>query len=318
MRLSSSWRTRRARLAVSLEMPSSNPTRSGLTSSAAAVGVGARRSATKSAIVKSVSWPIPVTTGIGHARIARATISSLKAHKSSMLPPPRTSNMTSHPPSRPAVLSAEAIFSAAPSPWTCTGKTTTSIDGLRRASVVSTSRSAAASRGDHADRARQGRQRSFRVGIEQSLLFELVTEPKESLEQGAEPCAPHGFDIELEIAAGFVQADERLHLDLHTVARRPLEILLALSEHDAAHLGVLVLQDEIGVSRLGNGEVGYLAGHPKQRIAMLEQVPDATCEGRNGENFEGRMRGNPRQSLFSEHVPIVTYPQWALRRFSPL
>ena len=146
MRLSSSWRTRRARLAVSLEMPSSSPARSGLTSSAAAVGVGARRSATKSAIVKSVSWPMPVTTGIGHARIARATLSSLKAHKSSMLPPPRTSNMTSHPPSRPAILSAQAIFSDAPSPWTCTGKTTTSIDGLRRASVVNTSRRAAASR----------------------------------------------------------------------------------------------------------------------------------------------------------------------------
>src|SRR5436190_1075081 len=187
MRLSSSWRARRARLAVNLEIPSSNPERSGLTSSAAAVGVGARRSATKSAIVKSVSCPMPVTTGTGHARIARATISSLKAHKSSTLPPPRTSNMTSHPPSRPAVLSAE-------------------------------------------------------------------------------PCAPHGFDIELEIAAGFVQADERLHLDLHAVARRPLEILLALPEHDAAHLGVLVLQDEIGVSRLGNGEVGYLAGDPKQGI----------------------------------------------------
>src|SRR5712691_2358440 len=238
MRLSSSWWKRRARLAVSLEIPSSNPARSGLTSSAAAVGVGARRSATKSAIVKSVSWPIPVTTGIGHARIARATISSLKAHKSSMLPPPRTTNMTSHPPSRPAIVSAEAIFSAAPSPWTCTGTTTTSMDGLRRASVVNTSRTAAAS-----------------------------------------PCAPHGFHTELEISARLVKADERLHLDLHAVARRPREILLALPEHDATHLGVLVLQNEIGVSRLGNGEVGYLAGDPKQRIATLEQIPDAASEG---------------------------------------
>src|SRR5256886_15988884 len=89
-----------------------------------------------------------------------------------------------------------------------------------------------------------------------TLFRSLVTEPQESLEQGAEPGAPHGFDIELEIAARLVQADERLHLDLHAVARRPLEILLPLPEHDATHLGVLVLQNEIGVSRLGNGEIG--------------------------------------------------------------
>ena len=36
---------------------------SGTTSSAAAEGVGARASATKSAMVKSISWPTPVTTG---------------------------------------------------------------------------------------------------------------------------------------------------------------------------------------------------------------------------------------------------------------
>ena len=133
-------------------------------------------------------------------------------------------------------------------------------------------------RGDDADRARQQRQPSFRFGIEQALLFEFVTQPEEGLEQGAEPGAPHGFDIELEIAARLVQADERLHLDLHAIARRPLQILLALPEHDAAHLGVLVLQNEIGVSRLGHGEIGHLAGDPKQRIATLEQLPDAASE----------------------------------------
>ena len=42
--------------------------RSGAATSAAAVGVGARRSAAKSAMVKSVSWPTPLMTGIGQAR----------------------------------------------------------------------------------------------------------------------------------------------------------------------------------------------------------------------------------------------------------
>ena len=58
----------------------------------AAEGVGARMSATKSAIVKSVSWPTPVITGIDDAAIARATTSSLKAHRSSSDPPPRATN----------------------------------------------------------------------------------------------------------------------------------------------------------------------------------------------------------------------------------
>ena len=49
------------------------------TSSAAADGVGARRSATKSQMVKSVSWPTADITGILEAAIVRANDSSLKA-----------------------------------------------------------------------------------------------------------------------------------------------------------------------------------------------------------------------------------------------
>ena len=57
--------------------------------SAAALGVAARTSATKSAIVKSISWPTAETIGIADSKIARATTSSLNAHKSSSEPPPR-------------------------------------------------------------------------------------------------------------------------------------------------------------------------------------------------------------------------------------
>lgn len=51
--------------------------------SAAAVGVAARTSATKSAMVVSVSCPTAETTGIRDWWILRATTSSLKAHNSS-------------------------------------------------------------------------------------------------------------------------------------------------------------------------------------------------------------------------------------------
>ena len=46
---------------------------SGTTVAAAAVGVGARESATKSTMVKSTSCPTPVTTGTCEAATARAT-----------------------------------------------------------------------------------------------------------------------------------------------------------------------------------------------------------------------------------------------------
>ncbi len=53
------------------------------TSSAAADGVAARRSATKSAMVKSVSWPTAEITGIELRWMASTSGASLKAHRSS-------------------------------------------------------------------------------------------------------------------------------------------------------------------------------------------------------------------------------------------
>ena len=50
------------------QAPAMQAGRGGAASSAAAVGVGARRSAARSARVTSVSWPTPLTTGIGAAR----------------------------------------------------------------------------------------------------------------------------------------------------------------------------------------------------------------------------------------------------------
>jgi sugar/nucleoside kinase (ribokinase family) len=67
----------------------------GARSSAATEGVGARRSATKSLRLKSVSCPIADTTGTGDCAIARTRRSSLKAHRSSSEPPPRASRIAS-------------------------------------------------------------------------------------------------------------------------------------------------------------------------------------------------------------------------------
>ena len=63
--------------------------------SAAADGVGALKSATKSEIVKSVSWQIAEIIGILLLNISLATFSSLNGHKSSIDPPPLASTITS-------------------------------------------------------------------------------------------------------------------------------------------------------------------------------------------------------------------------------
>ena len=97
----------------------------GAANSAAAVGVGARKSATKSAIVKSVSWPTAEIIGISLLKIALATISSLKAHNSSIEPPPRPTISTSISPHFIRCTNRLYNRGAADSPCTSTGNTIT-------------------------------------------------------------------------------------------------------------------------------------------------------------------------------------------------
>ena len=109
----------------------SRSARTGTAISAAAVGVGARRSEAKSIRVVSVSWPTAEISGMVEAAAARTTISSLKAQRSSRLPPPRATISTSGRgtgPStgrrlKPAI--AAATSPAALSPCTATGQTST-------------------------------------------------------------------------------------------------------------------------------------------------------------------------------------------------
>ena len=103
-------------------MRRASSSRRATTISAAFDGVAARTSATKSAMVVSISWPTPETTGTGDAAMARATTSSLKAHRSSSEPPPRPTISTSTPGRRDTSRMARAISCAAPSPCTRHGR----------------------------------------------------------------------------------------------------------------------------------------------------------------------------------------------------
>ena len=98
--------------------------------SAAAVGVGALKSETKSISVISVSWPIAEIIGIFDSKTLRTRSSSLKPHKSSILPPPLAIIITSGfskllcsnkwKPSMASITSSEDD-----SPWTLTGHNVT-------------------------------------------------------------------------------------------------------------------------------------------------------------------------------------------------
>lgn len=159
--------------------------RSGHTCSAAPVGVGARRSATKSAMVKSVSCPTPLMVGIGQAASARATVSSLNAHKSSMLPPPRQTISTSTSWRSAAWVMAATICAGAASPCTRVGdKSTKCADGMRRRSVLTTSSKAAPD--DETMPMRRGNAGSGqRYGVEQPFFAQLALEPLEGFKQPA-------------------------------------------------------------------------------------------------------------------------------------
>ncbi len=164
-------------------------------------------------------------------------------------------------------------------------------------------------RGDHADRTRVGGERPFRRRIEQPLALELVAQTEERLVERAEARRPHELDVQLEIAARLVKGHERAHLDLHSVARLPVEEHPAAAEHDAAHLRGAVLQREIEMARAGLQEIGDLAGDPRERQAVLEEIAHAAVERGDAENRAGRNLTSPRQRWISGHFGIVTYPQ---------
>ena len=104
--------------------------------------VAARRSATKSTTVVSISWPTPVTTGVAQPKTARTTGSALKPSRSSGEPPPRASISRSAPRAS-ACLSAVTSAVGAPAPCTSAGTTLTRASGQRWRATFRTSLSAA-------------------------------------------------------------------------------------------------------------------------------------------------------------------------------
>ena len=175
---------------------------SGTTSRPAIVGVDARTSAARSQSGVSCSCPTAETTGTGHAATARTSRSSLNGSRSSKLPPPRASTITSTPGARRARRSASTIPGAARGPWTYVSATSTCAGGKRLWIAVSTSRFAAASLPVTSPiRRGQPRQRALPLGREQPFGRELRLQPLERREVRAEAEALDRERAQAEVAA---------------------------------------------------------------------------------------------------------------------
>ena len=135
----------RASAARAVSSRSRSSRSSGTTSRAAAVGVDARTSAAWSQSGVSCSCPTAETTGTSHSATARITRSSLNGRRSSKLPPPRVSTITSTSGSRASVCNVAAIAAGAACPWTYVCATRRFAAGKRAWTAVTKSRLAAAS-----------------------------------------------------------------------------------------------------------------------------------------------------------------------------
>ena len=176
--------------------------RTGTAISAAAVGVGARRSAAWSISVVSVSCPTAEMSGIGDSAAARTTSSSLNAHRSSIEPPPRATISRSgrgldrgKAADRRGDLRRRALALHRHRPQ----------DHMRRAAILEPVEDVAdhraGRRGDDADDPRQERQLALALGREQAFGGERLAAFFEQREQRALARELHPLDDDLVFGA---------------------------------------------------------------------------------------------------------------------
>ncbi len=141
--------------------------------------------------------------------------------------------------------------------------------------------------GDDADGAREHGHGALAVLLEQAGRGQLLLEPLEGFEQRAHAGAPYRLHIDLVVAPGAIQRDERAHFDLVAFARDEAGILGPAAEHHGPHLGRIVLEREVPVAGTGTREIRYFAGDPGERERAFQQARDGLVEG--GHRHHGRL-----------------------------
>ena len=219
----------------------------------------------------SCSWPTAETTGTAQAATARTTRSSENGSRSSKLPPPRASTITSAPRLHRSPI-AVAIESGARGPCTYVSATTTFAGGKRWTMCVSTSllRGGVVA-GDEADQPREARQRPLALGGEETLGGERALEPLERCEMRAETETLDRQHLQPQLAALLVElgAAEDVHaLALAQVELERVELAARhLRRQRRAVLRVLE-REEHGRPALLPAELRHLALDPQRRQAV--------------------------------------------------
>ena len=220
------------------------------TISAAADGVGARRSATKSAMVTSVSCPTAEIVGTGQPAMARATTSSLNAHRSSIDPPPRPMMTTSTPRTLPmARIAARDVHRRAVA-LHARGANDDVRVGIAAAKDLDDVANAAPS-SDVTTPILRGSAGSGRLrrAIEQPFRAQPLLQLIERQLQRAEPLRLEVLADDLVFALRVVDADPAARHDVQPVLRLEAQRAQRRAEHHAFDLRAAVLQREIHVAR---------------------------------------------------------------------
>ena len=189
-------------------------------SSAAALGVGARTSATKSAMVKSTSWPTPEIVGTGDRAMVRATRFVVEA------PQILDRAAAARDDDRVEVITLIQSLQRGDD----LGRSIIALHGRRREhhpqqrpaaanDVEHVLQGRAGGRGDNADGVHDRRERAFPIGFKEALGLQLRLEPLELLIEIAHARRLDRVDVELIRALHFVHADLAVRKDGVAFAR---------------------------------------------------------------------------------------------------
>ena len=224
-------------------------------------------------MVTSVSWPTAEMTGTGDAAMARATISSLNAHRSSIDPPPRPDDddVDARQPADGAEAAGDLERRAlALHPRRANDEMRVRIAAAEHLDDVANRR--AVERCDDADLAGQRRQRPLARGVEQPFCLQPLLQLIEGELQRAEPVRLQVLADELILALRLVHRDASARHDAQAVGRLELQIAQRGPENDAANLRAGVLQGEVQMPGVPDPAVGELAFDPDFEELGFEQV----------------------------------------------
>ena len=221
--------------------------------------------------------------------MARATASSLKAHRSSSEPPPRATITTSTPGCARHVANGAGDFVAAPSPWTRHGR----ISSRRPAWRLVTTRHDVADRralerGHDADGARQQRQRTLARRGEQPFGLEPALQLLEGELERAEPARLEVLTDDLHLAARLVDLELAAGDDVLAVGGLEAEQPQVAAEHHRLDLRGVVLEREVEMPRGGRPGVRDLALEPDLEELLLQAARDG--RGQLADRVDGPRR----------------------------